>query len=140
MLKSKLLKPNFVYGRLRWKKVTSHTFQHYPNLNYKTKRNILKHSQLSGLNLLQDFKSHEKLFKMFTTSFSVDVKDGTSNIQMELTEMQCNTDLREKFMNEGAVELNSEYVEESQFPAIHNSALFTACQVPRIPANNFFRT
>lgn len=107
MLKSKLLKRNFVYGRLRWKKVTSHTFQHYHNLNYKTKRNILKHSQLSGLNLLQDFKSHEKLFKMFATPFSVDVKDGPSNNEMELTEMQCNTDLREKFMNEGAVELNS---------------------------------
>ena len=44
---------------------------------------------------------------MFATPFSVDVKDGPSNNEMELTEMQCNTDLREKFMNEGAVELNS---------------------------------
>jgi hypothetical protein len=45
---------------------------------------------------------------------------------MELTEMQCNTDFREKFMNTDVAELCSKYIEESQFPATRNHALFIA--------------
>ena len=47
-------------------------------------------------------------------------------MQMEVTEIQYNTDLREKFMNECVIDFYSKYVEESQFPAISDFALFIA--------------
>ena len=63
---------------------------------------------------------------MFATPFSVEAEDAPSNMQMELTEMQRNIDLRKKFMNECVVEFYWEYVKQSQFPAIPNHALFIA--------------
>ena len=64
--------------------------------------------------------------KLFCAPFSVNVEDYSGNIQMELIDFPCNSDLQEKFKNFGLLEFYSLYVEADRFPAIKSHALATA--------------
>jgi hypothetical protein len=105
-------------------------FSHFPTLSqckvtntekYCTALSFLK-SEFSSW--FQDIKSSETLLKTFSTPFSMDVEDATWIKQMELIDMQCNSDLEEKYKNVGLLDFYSKYIEKEKFPAIQSHAVF----------------
>ena len=48
-----------------------------------------------------DFKTHRATFQMFADPFSFDVQDAPHLLQMELIDLQCNSDLKAKFREVG---------------------------------------
>jgi hypothetical protein len=48
----------------------------------------------------------------------MDVEDAPGIMQMELIDMQCNSDLEEKYTNVGLSDFYSKYIEKEKFPAI----------------------
>lgn len=73
-----------------------------------------------------DFKAHDKILKLFSAPFSVDAEQAPDNIQMELIELQCDTELREKFDRHDLLEFYAKFVPEERFPELRNHALFVA--------------
>lgn len=65
------------------------------------------------------------MMKLFCAPFSVNVAEYSGNIQMELMDFQCNSDLQEKFKNFKLLEFYSLYVEGDRFSAIRSHALAT---------------
>jgi hypothetical protein len=63
---------------------------------YCTALSVLKSEFISRF---QDFKSNETLLKTFSAPFSMDVEDALGIMQIELIDMQCNSDLEEKYEN-----------------------------------------
>lgn len=63
-------------------------FTHFPTLSQCEVHNNEKYSEALSIlrsdfsNRFQDFRSNEKLLKLFSTPFSVDVEDAHSNMQM----------------------------------------------------------
>lgn len=57
-----------------------------------------------------DFKTHRATFQIFADPFSFDVEDAPPVLQMELIDLQCNTDLKAKFR-----EVSGKTVELGQF-------------------------
>ncbi|XP_037129559.1 general transcription factor II-I repeat domain-containing protein 2A-like [Syngnathus acus] len=57
-----------------------------------------------------DFKAHRATFQIFADPFSFDVEDAPPVLQMELIDLQCNTDLKAKFR-----EVSGKTVELGQF-------------------------
>lgn len=116
-----------------WKnQVLQGDFTHFPTLSQCEVQNKEKFSE--ALSMLQqdfsnrflDFKQNKNMMKLFCAPFSVNVEDYSGNIQMELIDFQCNSDLQEKFKNFGLLEFYSLYVEGDRFPAIRSHALATA--------------
>lgn len=105
---------------------------HFPNLALCEVTSMLKYKDaIVALrsdfnNKFQDFKTNEHLFRIFSTPFSADVEKAPSKMQMELTELQCNTDLEEKLGNTELLEFYLKYIVEEKFPVIRNHALFIA--------------
>lgn len=73
-----------------------------------------------------DFKSQEKMLKMFATPFSFDAEQAPENMQMELIELQCDTELQEKFESHDLLDFYSKFVSEARFPAVRKNALYVA--------------
>jgi len=47
--------------------------------------------------LFADLRANNQTFTIFVTSFAVTVDSVTVHLQMELIDLQCNTDLKTKF-------------------------------------------
>lgn len=107
-------------------------FTHFPTLSQCEVQNKEKYSEALSIlrsdfsKRFEDFKLNKKMMKLFCAPFSVNVEDYPGNLQMELIEFQCNSDLQEKFKNCGLLEFYSLYVEGDKFPEIRSHALFTA--------------
>lgn len=69
-----------------------------------------------------DFRKNEKLLQLFARPFSFSVSDAPGNMQMELTDLQCNSELKENY-DLGLLELYSKYVDKDDFPNLRNHAL-----------------
>jgi hypothetical protein len=74
-------------------------------------------------NRLTYFKSNEKSMNLFSAPFSVPVDDVPGNMQMEISDLQCNSGLKEKYNNVGLFDFCSEYIDRDTFPAICSHAL-----------------
>lgn len=70
-----------------------------------------------------DFKKSEILFDLFSRPFSVKVIDVPGHMQMELTDLQYNSELKEKFTLMGLSEFYSKYIDKDNFPHIRMNAL-----------------
>lgn len=69
-----------------------------------------------------DFRKNEKLLHLFAQPFSFNVSDAPGTMQMELTDLQCNSELKEKY-DLGLLEFYSKYVDKDNFPNLRNHAL-----------------
>lgn len=67
-----------------------------------------------------DFKESEKLIDSFSRPFSANIMPG--NIQTELTELQCDSELKEKFKL-GLTDFYSKYIDKDNFPNIRLNSL-----------------
>jgi hypothetical protein len=64
------------------------------------------------------------LLKKFSCPFSIDVEDSLRIVQIELIDMQCNSDLEEKYENVAIFDFYSKYFENGEFSAVRSHALF----------------
>lgn len=69
-----------------------------------------------------DFRKNEQLIDLFARPFSFNVNDAPGNMQMELTDLQCNSELKEKYKL-GLLEFYSKYIDKDNFPNIRMHAL-----------------
>lgn len=68
------------------------------------------------------FKESEKLIDSFSRPFSANISNVPGNIQTELTELQCDSELTEKFKL-GLTNFYSKYFDKDNFPNIRLNSL-----------------
>ena len=82
-----------------------------------------------------DIRSLQNLFRLFSTSFDVDVNTIPENFQMDLIELQCSDELKAKFYTEGnqgisLLDFYKKYLFESGlYPSLTNNAKKNAIDV-----------
>lgn len=60
-----------------------------------------------------DFKTHRATFQIFVDPFSFDVQDAPPVLQMELIDLQCNSDLKVKFREmSGKADMHGQFLRE----------------------------
>lgn len=60
-----------------------------------------------------DFKKHRATFQIFVDPFSFDVQDAPPVLQMELIDLQCNSDLKAKFREiSGKADMHGQFLRE----------------------------
>ncbi|CAI5657912.1 unnamed protein product [Oreochromis niloticus] len=77
-----------------------------------------------------DFKTHRATFHIFADSFSSDVQDAPSVLQMELIELQCNSELKAKFREvSGKADKLGQFLRElsPSFPRLSRTFKRTMC-------------
>lgn len=65
----------------------------------------------------QDFKRIEQSLNIFSMPFNVNVDETPANLQLELIEMQCNTHLKQLFLNTNKLEFYKS-ISRTQYPNI----------------------
>lgn len=78
---------------------------------------IITNLQEEFTSRFQDFRENENLINLFAIPFSVSVKDVPGNLQIELINLQCNSELKEKY-NLGLFNFYSKYIDKNKFPSI----------------------
>ncbi|XP_073681619.1 general transcription factor II-I repeat domain-containing protein 2A-like [Garra rufa] len=77
-----------------------------------------------------DFKTHRATFQIFADPFSFDVQDAPSVLQMELIDLQCNSELKAKFREvSGKADKLGQFLREltSSFPELSRMFKRTMC-------------
>ncbi|KAM6943949.1 general transcription factor II-I repeat domain-containing protein 2A [Lycodopsis pacificus] len=77
-----------------------------------------------------DFKTHRATFQIFADPFSFDVQDAPPVLQMELIDLQCNSELKAKFREvSGIADKLGQFVRElpSTFPELSRMFKRTMC-------------
>ena len=64
----------------------------------------------------KDFKSHEHLFKIFSSPFHTDIDKAPSDIRMELIDLQERTDLKAKYVETNLDDFYPKYHDQDKFP------------------------
>lgn len=70
-----------------------------------------------------DFAAHEHDFKLFSDPFNFNAETAPDSMQMELIELQCNSDLQRKHHEVSLVQFYKLYVSQTTFPSIRCHAL-----------------
>ena len=71
-----------------------------------------------------DFKKSAIHFNVFSYPFSVKIEEVPENLQMECIDLQCSSDLREKFKDFPLLEFYKKYVSKEKYQRIHRLAVF----------------
>jgi len=69
-----------------------------------------------------DFRRLKKKFDIFTRPFTVDVNEMPAVVRMELIDLQCDSELLDKFSRTSKLEFYSK-LDEKQFPLIYQNAI-----------------
>ena len=72
---------------------------------------------------MASFDTHQEAFTIIASPFTVDLEQTTVIYQMELAELQCNSNLKEKFINTSLLEFYRLYLSKTMFPNLHTHAL-----------------
>jgi hypothetical protein len=117
-----------------WKRqFESRNFAHFPSLDQVIgveRPNLEKYIQsFSNIidefeNRFSDFKEKEILLTMFSSPFSVNLDLLPTNLQLEFAELQCDSTLKDKFLNISILEFYSKYLSKEKYPGIHKHAIF----------------
>lgn len=116
-----------------WKKqIENFNFAHFPTLaNNKvasTKKYVdALHAMITDFShRFGDFKAQEAELQIFSAPFSFDAERAPENMQMEIIELQCDSELREKFNNHTLLDFYSKFISNTRFPVLRRHALFVA--------------
>jgi len=66
-------------------------------INYENYKNMVTHLREEFEERFIDFRSQAKNFEIFSDTFNVDINEMADKFQMELIEVQNNTDLKKHF-------------------------------------------
>lgn len=77
-----------------------------------------------------DFTAHELDFKLFGSPFSIDANSAPESMQMELIELQCNSELERKFREVPVIEFYKQYISRDSYPSLRFHALKMVAQFP----------
>ncbi|XP_063989608.1 general transcription factor II-I repeat domain-containing protein 2-like [Diachasmimorpha longicaudata] len=108
-------------------------FTHFPTLSEQpdiTSETAAEYASLTSdlknefESRFQDFKKYRLFFSAFATPFSTDVSSLPAHLQMECCEMQCDSQLKEKFNQVGLEEFYKDYFDKEKYPAFYKHALF----------------
>lgn len=102
-------------------------FTHFPKLKSCECTDVDKY--VAAVDLLKkefqsrfsDFRDNENYINLFARPFSVSVEDMPENCQMELIDLQCNSELKDKF-DMGLLDFYAKYVDQNSFPEIRKHA------------------
>ncbi|XP_076806255.1 general transcription factor II-I repeat domain-containing protein 2-like [Clavelina lepadiformis] len=64
----------------------------------------------------KDFKSHEHLFEIFSSPFNTDVDRAPAEIQLELIDLQQQSDLKEKYLEKKLGDFYRKHLTQDDFP------------------------
>jgi hypothetical protein len=71
-----------------------------------------------------DFREKEILLFMFSSPFSVDIDLLPTCLQLEFAELQCDSTLKDKFLNVPILDFYSKYLSKETYPTIYKHATF----------------
>lgn len=88
-----------------------------PNVKFSEYSNQIKLLKNEFERRFLDFSKCETQFQIFTSPLSVDVETVEENLQLELIELQCDSILKQKFMEVGVPKFYT-YLPSDQFPKL----------------------
>ena len=102
-------------------------YMHFPKLKSCECTDVDKYVEAVDLlkkefqSRFSDFRDNEKYISLFARPFGVSVEDMPENFQMELIDLQCNSELKDKF-DVGVFDFYAKYVDHNSFPEIRKNA------------------
>lgn len=99
--------------------------QHFPMLNqFKTsyRQNFLKYAdEIKNLvaafdSRFSELKNYDKVFETFSSPFHVDVSTVSETLQMEIIDLQCNSELRLLYPTTSKIDFYNKYVTAEKYP------------------------
>lgn len=109
---------------------SNNTF-HFPHLNdFKMKDKRVSDYSNHIKKLLEEFEKRfayleklEEIFNIFTCPFDVDVSSAPENLQLELIELQSNTEIKYKFESTELIDFYKKYITDDKFANLKRIAL-----------------
>ncbi|KAJ8885614.1 hypothetical protein PR048_011812 [Dryococelus australis] len=71
----------------------------------------------------QEFKKNTSSFNLYSCPFSISIDDVPEDLQMECVDLQCASDLKDKFNNFSLLDFYKKYVLQETYPRIHKLAI-----------------
>ena len=110
--------------------INNKNFTHFPILLNCKDKNTQKYAKfISELreefeNRFHDFKENASSFEIFSRPFSIKPDDVPENLQMELVDFQCESNLKDKFNSSLLIDFYNNYVSREKYPGICKHAMF----------------